>query len=503
MKYIEEKFLLKLYRELYKEKSVIHSGDKGDNKFEMVRKYLDRLESSEKVYDRDKKGALEYLKNRYYDKYVIKEENIKDKESVSFIIEKQKRSLSDCLDYFLGDDRARSFPIWVRYWAFQGLMKMGTYNGDTNSYSYRNDKSTASFLILNELNVKSLNDTMQMMVDYLGNDSEVSDDELESLLKNGKFSSLFSYNRWKNIVHINEKNSKSFDGIWKSYPKGSDISELQNAVNKNVTYWCIEDPTVMEEYNSSNDFEVYYTKDEDGEYSIPKVAVVVNDGKVKEVRGVFDPHENIDGFLVPVVFDKLSTLDCDSSFYKRLDNVKKLNIIENKHLNDIELSKDELKFLYEIDGRVLTLGRDTGSEFRINNIKRARDKKSDFAFLFDCERDQVAVDFDELLNSDNNIVLYLGDFVFEREELPKFSCPKYILGNLECPYISNANGFENLEVVRGDVSCYYLVDANGFSGLREVYGNLVLSNLEDEITRDIYVAGDSYFKNDKKAGSVR
>ena len=89
MKYIEEKFLLKLYRELYKEKAVVHSGNKGDDKFEMVHKYLKRLESSEKVYDRDKKTALEYLKNRYYDKYVIREQNIKDESSKDVIIEKQ------------------------------------------------------------------------------------------------------------------------------------------------------------------------------------------------------------------------------------------------------------------------------------------------------------------------------------------------------------------------------------------------------------------------------
>ena len=226
---------------------------------------------------------------------------------------------------------------------------MGTYNGETNSYSYRTDRTTASFLILNELNTLSLNETMQMMVDYLGGKEQVSDEELIRLLQNGKFSNLFAYNRWKNIGLMNEKvNVHKCDGVWKKYPKNSDVSELQEAINKNVTHWCIEDSVVMDEYNNSNDLEIYYVKDENGSYSVPKIAIVIDENGVKEVRGVFDPHENIDGYLVPVVEDKLKILKHDVDFDERLNNVKKINIIESKQLNEMELSKEELKFLYEI-----------------------------------------------------------------------------------------------------------------------------------------------------------
>ena len=49
MNYEGEKFLLKLYRELYNKESVKHSGDISDNKYELINKYLKRLEKLKQV----------------------------------------------------------------------------------------------------------------------------------------------------------------------------------------------------------------------------------------------------------------------------------------------------------------------------------------------------------------------------------------------------------------------------------------------------------------------
>ena len=44
MNYDGEKFLLKLYNDMYNDESVKHSSTKSDNKYEAVRKYIERLE---------------------------------------------------------------------------------------------------------------------------------------------------------------------------------------------------------------------------------------------------------------------------------------------------------------------------------------------------------------------------------------------------------------------------------------------------------------------------
>ena len=76
MDYEGEKFLLKLYRELYNEESVKHSGLISDNKYELINKYLKRIEKTEKVFTSNNKELIKYLKNRYYDRYIIKKEDI-------------------------------------------------------------------------------------------------------------------------------------------------------------------------------------------------------------------------------------------------------------------------------------------------------------------------------------------------------------------------------------------------------------------------------------------
>ena len=82
MNYEGEKFLLKLYQDLDKQDGVLiaekRSGKNSGNKYELLQKYLERLERQEKIFDGEHKELEKFLKNRYYDKYVIKEEDIPD-----------------------------------------------------------------------------------------------------------------------------------------------------------------------------------------------------------------------------------------------------------------------------------------------------------------------------------------------------------------------------------------------------------------------------------------
>ena len=66
-----EKFLLRIYNDIYLKQSVIHSSGIGDKKYEKIRKYLDR---AERVHQKAlEHGKFDFLKKAYYDKYVIKE----------------------------------------------------------------------------------------------------------------------------------------------------------------------------------------------------------------------------------------------------------------------------------------------------------------------------------------------------------------------------------------------------------------------------------------------
>ena len=188
MNYEGEKFLLKLYRELYSQDNIKHSGSISDNKYELINKYLKRLEKTERVFLSEKEELIKYLKNRYYDKYVIKKEDIISKRSDTKekIISSQKESLDIWLDYLM---KETTYPMWARYWAFQGMLKLGRFDKDTKKFSNRSKKTTSPFI---ELNKDALKSAIELIIKTTKG-KKPDDKDLEVLSENGSFSKIYAY----------------------------------------------------------------------------------------------------------------------------------------------------------------------------------------------------------------------------------------------------------------------------------------------------------------------
>ena len=112
----------------------------------------------------------------YYDKYVIKKEDVPEsyyhhQEDIALerglghikitesqkqelqqeVIENQKRSLDVWLDYFLSED-AKVYPFWAKYWAFQGMLKLGTYDKKEGTFQrYYEELSNVKDMIIKYL----------------------------------------------------------------------------------------------------------------------------------------------------------------------------------------------------------------------------------------------------------------------------------------------------------------------------------------------------------------
>ena len=176
MNYEGEKFLLKLYQNLDKSDSVLlaekRSGKNSADKFEMLQKYLDRLQRQEKIFDGEHEELEKYLKKRYYDAYVIKEEDIPEsywkhqeqialerghgyleytdqlkRKEVNTIISDQQKSLDKWINYLMKENT--TYPMWVRYWAFQGMLKLGSFSKEKGMFLKRSKGTTAPFPELN------------------------------------------------------------------------------------------------------------------------------------------------------------------------------------------------------------------------------------------------------------------------------------------------------------------------------------------------------------------
>ena len=464
MNYEGEKFLLKLYRELYAKESVKHSGTISDNKYELINKYLERLQRTEKIFISENKELIKYLKKRYYDKYVIKEYDIKSnrKDTKEKIIKSQQESLDKWLDYLMKEE---SYPMWARYWAFQGMLKLGQYNKDTNSYSKRSKKTTSPFI---ELNKEALNKTMDLIIETI-NSNNLNDEVLNKLIENGNFGRIYAYNIRKQIEKDRETNVEK--GIWKTY-EYSEAKKLVNDISEKNTGWCITSETISKNYLEYGTIYIYYTKDKNGDYTIPRICIRNEDINVAEVKGVLDKANNLEYEMIDIAIDKLDKIHNGERFKQIGEDIKYLTKIIEKHEKNITLSTEELKFLYEIDKEIESFTYQKDS--RIKKTINTRNKKEDLSRIFNCNINQIGIKQEDLTRKD--IYVYYGSITYHKDE--NLIIPPVVVGTIYLDDNTTIKGFENLKLITGSLIGDYLLTAENLTSLEQINRNLEVPKLK-------------------------
>lgn len=389
MGYDGEKFLLKLYRDMYNDESVKHSSTKSDNKYEAVKKYIDRLERvHEKAINHKTDTGIKFLKNFYYDKYVIKKEDISESymnylDKVQFdqygthmtqnqkegqkdlIIEDQKNSLDEWIDYFISED-AKFYPTWAKYWAFQGMLKIGNYDAEKGTYNSRTKKTVAPFP---ELDREVLAKTIDLVIKEV-NKEKIEDKDLEQLVKNGNFFKLYT-------VQLKDKRESNFGeetkGEWVKYEQGDDYQKLYESLQGKNTGWCTAGEATCKEQVKNGDFYVYYTYDKEGKATNPRLAIKM-DGKEKigEIRGI-EQDQNIEPHFEDILSKKLEKFKDAEDYKKRVKDTQMLTYVYTKYENDKPLTIQDIKFIYEIDNQIDVMGWDIDprlQEMKENNMQR-------------------------------------------------------------------------------------------------------------------------------------
>ena len=372
MNYDGEKFLLKLYNDMYNDESVKHSSTKSDNKYEAVRKYIERLERvHEKAINHKTDTGMNLLKNYYYDKYVIKREDISEKyidylDKVQFdqygvhmsksqredqkdlIIQDQKKSLDEWIDYFTSED-SKFYPTWAKYWAFQGMLTVGNYDTNKGIYNKRSKATVAPFPELNrEVLAKSINLIIKEV-----NKEEIEDKDLEQLVNNGNFFKLYT-------VQLKDKRESNFGeetkGEWVKYEQGDNYQKLHQSLQGKNTGWCTAGEETCRKQVKNGDFYVYYTYDKEGKATNPRLAIRMNGkNRIGEIRGVAK-DQNIEPHFEDILSKKLKGFPDAESYQKRVKDIQMLTYVYTKYENDKPLTKDDIKFIYEIDAKIETMG---------------------------------------------------------------------------------------------------------------------------------------------------
>ena len=486
----------KMYKDLHNSERVLHVSKESDKKRERLLNYFNRLEEIHKrVAVSKNKSDEKLLKGFYYDLYIIKPEDIPEsyfqnqvklarergygnieltnedkKRMTDQVIEDQKHSLDKWIEYFLYDEESKSYEMWEKYWVFQGLQSLGKYDKETYKFSKRDKTTVYPFPPVER---EFIFTTLHLMEDYIKD--KKGDEEIKSALSSGNFKMLYEYVIKQSMLK-DKLQSNTTSGKWVKYEQGSDYNILRDSLQGYYTGWCTAaGENFAKSQLAGGDFYVYYTLDNNGEAKVPRIAIRMN-GKteIEEIRGIAD-RQNMEPEMMPILEEKLKEFPDRDKYFKKEHDMKLLTLIDKKVNNNIELTLDELKFLYEIDSKIEGFGYERDP--RIDEIKNKRNIKQDYALIFDVKEKEVALSQEEWKQNPNKFKILDSDLYLRHLVKPNgLVLPHHISGSLFLDGLYNAERLILPKSIGNTLSLEGLSTVEGVV-LPQKIGNLDLSGI--------------------------
>ena len=487
----------KIYTNLHNSDRVLRASNVSDKKRERLLKYFERLEElHNKVSETKSVNGEKLLKSFYYDLYVIKPENIPDayfqnqvrlarergygniklteedkRRMTEEVIDDQKKSLDKWIEYFLYDEESKSYEMWEKYWVFQGLQNLGKYDKETGKFSKR-DKSTV--YPFPPVEREYIFTTLKLMEDFLKD--KKGEEDIKQALSTGNFKLLYEYVIKQSFLK-GEHQSNSTDGKWIKYEQGSDYNILRNSLQGYYTGWCTAaGENFAKSQLAGGDFYVYYSLDKNGEAKVPRIAIRM-DGKDKigEIRGIAD-NQNMEPEMMPILEEKLKEFPDRDKYLKKEHDMKLLTLIDKKVNNNIELTLDELKFLYEINGQIKGFGYE--EDPRIEEIKSKRNKRRDYSLIFNVKEEEVALSQEEWLNNPEKFKALSGNIYLDSlTNAEGLVLPQYVTGSITLCSLASVDGLVLPQYVTGSINLLSLTSADGLVLPESIGGGISLSSL--------------------------
>ncbi|MEG2351077.1 MAG: hypothetical protein RSB54_00140 [Bacilli bacterium] len=488
-----EIFLSQFYRDLHNSDEVMHVALSSDKKLKRIKKYLEYLEKTHnKVLASHRKNDLKLLKQTYYKKYVINEVDIPDKyyaiknnidlektqlsevlnpqlkkEQGQVIINNQKASLDVWLDYFLSEESS-IYPFWVKYWAFQGMLQLGKYDKNSHKFSRRTKDTTFMFP---ELNKEALSLTIDELIRFLekNGNRNINDNIFKNLLISGSFAKLYEYVITKLLLN-DDSIITTNSGKWIKYDCGSNHMELVKSLSGYNTGWCTAGEGTAKELLSKYDIYVYYSYDANNEPLVPRLSITVSKNKLLEIRGIYK-DQNIEPGMEKIVAHKANDFLNNEKYLMAAKDMENLSFIYDKHFDE-ELTLDELKFLYEIDGKINGFG--YKQDPRLQEIIESRNKKKDLAKVFSSNEEQIVINTHELSN--NKKIVYCYDSL-NSNDTHNLALIQMVRGDINLDELTTIEKLTFPKVVVGELNLSKLVKASEVILPREVRSSLYLNSL--------------------------
>ena len=391
------------------------------------------------------------------------------KKSGDVIHDDQKHSLDIWIDYLNSRDTT-FYPTWFKYYTIRSILTMGAYDKEKHEFGKRTKNTIAIFP---DLNREALSYTYDILEKHYLKHEKHNDEELNRILDSANFSKIYAFSVEK-ATPSSKENKEKTEGEWIKYNEGDDPTPLCESLQGHGTDWCTAGQVTAEEQLDNGDFYVYYSKDEKGKNTIPRIAIRMEFGQVAEVRGI-GPEQNLESNMIEIARNKYQDLPGGNRFEKKYHDMKMLTAIEKKNNSNEKLSTNELRFLYGLDNDIEGFGQ--RDDPRIDEIKKNRNLVSDFSEIFNCSQDEITFNQEDALKG--GIVYHHGYIDLPNLTSAKgLKLPKNVGGELvDLQKISSIEDLTLPEYIRGTLFLDGLTKADGLKLPKMIGGNLTLSGL--------------------------
>lgn len=297
--------------------------------------------------------------------------------------------------------------------------------------------------------------------------------------------------------------SKRNDGKWIIFEEGKNYDSEERLFYEKLIKEKMRKDINLNLDAKYSDVYIYFTKDDDGNYTNPRIYFgVTHSNENNKKFGVFpvygiDEGNMIEGSMIDILDEKLKEFQDYNHYKKTINDMKLLNNIEKEEKLGIELSRDELIFLHGINYVIDCFGYDRTK--KLKRLKQNRDIKKDLAKIFYCKENNVGIKPDDF---DNDMIeIYYGDlYAHEIKDLSKLHTLKTVIGDVGFRELSDIKDIYNIMYIYGNARFDGADYAETLENLVYVRGDLHLKNIEEynQLKKLEYVGGCTIFHNINK-----
>ena len=318
----------------------------------------------------------------------------------------QVESLEEWAQYLRRDTNGHVYPDWFKVYTWESLKKMGEFDKAKGEFKKRTKTTTAPWPELNAEALAYVYDAVDKNViqrgAQQGAEPGTTSQELERRLTSGNFARLYAYAiEHAHVGGITPELRAITDGKWVKYDRivgdyrpnydmhdgqydddtlvdNPTAMRLAGSLRGKETGWCTAGTRTAAHQLTGGDFYVYYTHDSNGQSTMPRIAVRMEQGQVAEVRGI-SQFQGLESNMADIAAKKLTQLPGGDKYEQRLANTHRVTAIENAMQAGEELTAADIRFL-QFSGRIE--GFDWNREDpRVRALRRGRDVARD---IVDC-----------------------------------------------------------------------------------------------------------------------